>query len=263
MVSEAVEFNISKGVATIRLNQPDQRNPLSEEITSEFIRIMNEIPESSARCVVVEGAGSAFSAGGDIDAMKQRLDDGVDVEEVIHHIKEESGRMIIELFRCPIPTITKIDGPAIGGGANLAIASDIQLASEEAKIGFGFRNVGLGVDTGTTYFLERLTGLNKAKELVFTGKVVDAEKAAELGLVNHVFPSDDFEDRCEEIITQIAQGPTIALSTSKEMMNERPGSIEAAISQEANAQSAILTTDDHREGVMGFLERRDPEFSGK
>ncbi len=163
-----------------------------------------------------------------------------------------------------LPTIAKIDGPAVGAGANLAIACDIQVGSDRAKLGFVFRNVGLSVDSGTSYFLPRLVGENVAKELVYTGEILDAERANELGLLNHVYPGNEFDDRVRELAEQIATGPTVALRQTKHLLGSGlEKSLDAALHDEAVAQGLVFESDDHREGVEAFFEGREPEFEGR
>lgn len=118
--------------------------------------------------------------------------------------------MMAQLVTYPLPTVAKIDGPAVGAGANLALACDLQLASDRANIGFVFRNVGLSVDAGTSYLLPRLVGENVAKELVFTGEMLDAERAESLGLFNHVYAVEEFDEHADALIERITEGPTVA-----------------------------------------------------
>jgi enoyl-CoA hydratase/carnithine racemase len=162
-----------------------------------------------------------------------------------------------------LPTIAKVDGVAFGAGANLAIAADITLASSDAKICFGFRQVGLAIDTGTSYFLPRQVGLSKAKELVLTGELLDAEEAEDLGLFNHVF-EEDFETQVAEFIEPIATGPTVALRTSKQLIEQGfETSLGDALTNEAASQAAVFDSHDHEEGATAFMEGREPEFEGR
>ena len=144
-----------------------------------------------------------------------------------------------------------------------AIAADVTLASAEAKISFGFRQVGLAIDTGTSYLLPREVGVSKAKELVFTGELLDAEEAGDLGLFNHVYP-EDFEAEADAFVKQIATGPTVALRTSKKLVDQGTNqSLRDAQDNEAAAQAAVFETHDHEEGATAFMEGRDPEFEGR
>lgn len=260
----AVLLERDDGVARIKLNRPERRNALSDQVTSGIIDALREVETSDARCLVVEAAGPAFSAGGDIDAMVERHERDAPAAEAVERVIQQIGRSIQRLVECPLPTIAKVDGPAFGAGANLAIACDIQLLNEEARLGFGFRQVGLAVDSGTSYLLPRLVGDNVAKELVFTGKLLSADRAAELGLANHVYSDETFETEAESFVEQVASGPTVALRTSKRLLRHgRTASLSEAIEHEAVAQGTVFDSADHAEGVAAFRESREPEFEGE
>ncbi|MDG5776357.1 enoyl-CoA hydratase-related protein [Haloarculaceae archaeon H-GB2-1] len=263
MPDDAVHLDLDGGVATVTLDHPDVRNALTQEVALGVADAFDDIATSDARCVVLEATGNAFCAGGDITAMLERFSSDVPQTDVVDRIVTETAGAIRAVRTCDLPTVAKIDGSAFGAGAGLAIACDILLASEDAKISFGFRQVGLAVDSGVSYLLPRLVGENVAKELVYTGDLVDAERAAELGLFNHVYPSETFEEQASELIDRIASGPTAALSTSKRLLQQsQDSSLETAIRNEAAAQATLLESEDHREGATAFLEGRDPEFEG-
>lgn len=263
---EAVSLDVADGVATITLDRPDRRNALSREVSAGIREALETIdaPGSGARCVVVEGAGDAFSAGGDIGAMREGIENDVPADERVRELERSTNETMARLVAFPLPTVAKVDGPAVGAGANLAIACDLQLASENASVGFVFRNVGLSVDVGTSYLLPRIVGENVAKELVFTGEILDAERAGELGLFNHVYPESEFDERADALIERIASGPTVALRHAKRLIGEGlEKSAERAMADEATAQGIVFDTADHEEGVRAFLEGREPEFEGR
>jgi enoyl-CoA hydratase/carnithine racemase len=259
----AVLVAVDDGVATLTLNRPSVRNALTEEISAGIIDALGELEGSDARCLVVEGAGGAFSAGGDVNAMSERLAGEVPLDEAVRHISQETSRAVKRVAEFDLPTVAKIDGIAFGAGANLAIACDIQLASAESRISFGFRQVGLAVDSGTSYLLPRSVGENTAQELVLTGELVAAERAEKLGLFNHVYPADEFDERADEFVEQIATGPTVALRTSKRLIRQGlESSLDQAMENEAAAQAAVFETDDHREGAESFMAGEEPDFEG-
>ncbi|MGM0605944.1 MAG: enoyl-CoA hydratase/isomerase family protein [Halobacteriota archaeon] len=263
MSDEAVRLDRTDGVATITLNRPDRRNALSLEVSRGIRDALAQLEGGDTRCVVLEGAGSAFCAGGDIRLMVERFAEARSADDGVRHVIQETGRAIQRVAECEFPTVAKVDGAAFGAGANLAIACDVALFSDEASIGFGFRRVGLAVDSGTSYLLPRIVGDNVARELVFTGELLAADRAKELGIANHVYPADAFDDAADELIETIATGPTVALRTSKRLLRYNPTtSLAASIEQEAAAQAAVLESDDHAEGASAFVERREPEFTG-
>jgi|AntDeeMinimDraft_4_1070355.scaffolds.fasta_scaffold01019_4 enoyl-CoA hydratase/carnithine racemase len=264
MSEDIVKLRIEDGVATATLNDPDRRNALSEELANGLRGALEEVERSDARCLVIEGAGEAFSAGGDISSMVEAIENDVPIDDRVDGLLESTNDVMRQLGEFSLPTIAKVDGAAVGAGGNMAILCDIQIASDRAAIGFVFRQVGLGVDTGTSYRLPRLVGENVAKELVFTGRIVDAEEAADLGLFNHVFPAAEFDEKADEIIDSIASGPTVALKHAKRLIDEGSNkSLDQAMIDEAVAQGIIFETDDHEEGVQAFLNNRSPEFEGQ
>ncbi|APX95866.1 enoyl-CoA hydratase/isomerase family protein [Natronorubrum daqingense] len=264
-LGDAVLLDIEDdGPATITLNQPDRRNAFSSEIHDGFVAAFEEIEGSDARCVVLQGAGGAFSAGGDVKRMVETLEEDIPADERARSLEQRVGEMMTALVNCPIPTIAAIDGPAVGAGANLAIGCDVQLASDRSVFGFVFRQVGLSVDAGTSYLLPRIVGENVAKELVLTGDIFGTDRAEELGLVNHVYAEDEFDENVDEFVEQIVSGPPVALRHANRLVGEGlDKSLEQALTDEAVAQGIVFDTDDHAEGVNAFLEERDPEFEGR
>ena len=261
---DAVLLDVEDGVATLTVNRPDVRNALTHEVSRGILDALDEVEGSDARCLVVTGAGGAFSAGGDVNAMAERLAGDVPLAEAVERIVQDTSRAITRVARFSLPTVAKIDGVAFGAGANLAVACDVQLASEESKISFGFRQVGLAVDSGTSYFLPRIVGENTAKELVLTGELVEAERAESLGLFNHVYPESEFDERAAEFVEEIATGPTVALKTSKRLVGQGfESTLDQAMENEAAAQAAVFETHDHREGAESFMGREEPDFEGR
>lgn len=265
MSDDPVLLDVEDGVATLTLNRPDNRNALTREMGSAIVDALDDLEgETEARCLVVTGAGGAFCAGGDVDAMMERMSGDVPLHEAVRGVQYETSRTLERVHEFYLPTIAKVDGVAFGAGANLAMACDLQVMSEEARISFGFRQVGLAVDTGTSYFLPRAVGENTAKELVYTGELVEPERAEEIGLVNHVFPAEGFDEHVAEFLEPIATGPTVALRASKQaLLGGLDRSIDDAMAFEAAAQAAVFDSEDHAEGATAFVEKRDPEFEGR
>jgi enoyl-CoA hydratase/carnithine racemase len=262
MELDHARLTVEDGVATVTLDRPDARNALSGELAAEIVDCFAAIEDRNARCVVLEGAGETFCAGGDIEAMVAGVEADTSPAERVELVTRSVNRAVRRVYECQLPTIAKLDGPAFGAGAGLAIACDMQLASPEASISFGFRRVGLAVDSGVSFLLPRLVGLNTAKELVYTGELLDADRARSLGLFSRVFEAESFEDGVANIIHTIATGPTVALTTSKRLLNQQPDSFEEATANEAMGQAVALGSDDHAEGTTAFIEGRTPEFDG-
>jgi len=263
MTDDAVRLTVEDGVATVTLDRPEERNalagPTAERLTDRF----DTIADSDARCVVVRGSGSAFCAGGDVGAMVDGVARDVPASDRMAFVSALHDA-IEAVHDCRLPVVAAIDGPAFGAGAGLALACDIQLASTDAKIGFGFRRVGLAVDSGVSYHLPRIVGPNKAKELVFTGELLDADTARELGVFTRLFDTDEFESGVENIVGTIADGPTVALGQAKRLIDRGAAStFEEALDREAAAQGVAFTTADHEEGATAFIEHRSPEFDGR
>jgi len=264
-VSDAVRLSVENGVARLILAEPETRNAFTEAVATDLAAHLATLEErTEVRCLVVEGEGTAFSAGGDVAHMRDRLESDTPVDETVRALARRTRDTIARLHALPVPTVAAVDGPAVGAGANLALACDLQLASDRASIGFVFRQVGLTVDMGTSYLLPRVVGSNVAKELVYTGEVVEAERAAELGLFNHVYPADEFEAALAETVDRIASGPTVALGHAKRLLEAGLGkSFAAAQRDEATTQGIVYGTEDHAEGVTAFLEDRSPAFEGR
>ncbi|MDS0298787.1 enoyl-CoA hydratase-related protein [Halogeometricum sp. S1BR25-6] len=262
------------GVVTVTLDRPDVRNALTEDVTAGLRDALDSLDDDT-RCVVLEGSGGAFCAGGDVNAMLELRGGEKSMEEAVRHVIDDTAGAVKRVHDCQFPTVAKIDGPAIGAGGALALACDLRVFSPEGKIGFNFEQLGLAVDSGVSYLLPREVGAGLAKELVYTGEVLDAERAADLGLANRVFGAaageesesgsedESFEGAFDSFVADIAAGPTAALRTSKRLL--RRGfevSLDTAIEHEAAAQASLFGTADHAEGVDAFLERRDPDFEG-
>ena len=262
-MSDLIRFDVAEETATITLHNPDVRNALSVEMARALTDAVERAERSGARCLVVQGAGGYFCAGGDIEAMVEGVAEDLAVETRIEEFGLPINRSVQAVSECSMPTIAKVDGPAFGAGGALAIACDIVVASERAKISFGFRQVGLSVDSGTSYLLPRQVGERVAKELVYTGELVDSDRAVELGLFNRVVPDSEFETRAQELIDRVATGPTVALRESKRLLEAGPDrTFEEAVQAEADGLRTTLATDDHAEGARSFVEQRDPEFEG-
>ncbi len=258
------------GVATAILNRPERLNALRLwEAPQELNQVFQEIAQDrDIRVLVITGAGRAFSAGGDIqdfvkfcDRMERKEIEITDIRKLVL----DFDRMILNLVNLEKPTIASVNGAAVGGGACLATACDIVLASTEARFGWVFPRIGLsGADVGATYLLPRLVGLHRAFELLYTGRVIDAKEAERIGIVNKVVPPESLEAETRELAQRIAQGPPLGLAMTKLCLNKGLSTdFVSDIEFEAQAQTLCMQTEDHKEGIRAFVEKREPRFRGK
>lgn len=248
------------GIATITLNRPQARNALDIPMRGELGAALDELEADSAvRVVILTGAGGHFSAGGDVKSMARRHTAAEGRARV-----EMLNRFVIRLFEFPKPTLAMVEGFAVGAGCNIALACDMVVASDQARFGEVFARIGLVPDGGGTWFLPRLVGLAKAKELVFSADIIDAAEALRIGLVNRVVPAGELVAATRTLAARVATGPPGALGLAKALLN-RSATVDlaTALGFEAYAQAQAITSEDHSEGVRAFLEKRPPNFIGR
>jgi enoyl-CoA hydratase/carnithine racemase len=250
------------GVATITLNRPERLNALTFEVYRELTNTFAALKdEPDVRAVVITGAGRAFCSGGDVHDIIGELFSR-DMEGLLEFTRL-TCELIANIRDVPQPVIASLNGATAGAGACIALASDIRIASEEAKIAFLFVKVGLsGADMGAAYFLPRVVGLAKATELLYTGDFISAQEAAEIGLYNRVVLGDQLSETTREFAERLAAGPAFALSKTKEMLNrEMNMNLSAALECEAQAQALCMQHPDYREAYEAFVAKRPPKFN--
>jgi enoyl-CoA hydratase/carnithine racemase len=264
MLGEDVLLEVDDRIATITLNQPDSMNALSDDIKAGITQGLEEVKDhGKVQCVVFEGAGDAFSAGGDVHSMNGEEDQSSGHSATRRMVKTVE-RIPMRIYNYDLPTIAKIDGYCVGAGVGLAMACDIVLASSSSGFGLVFRNVGLCLDWLTSFFVTRAIGPYAAKELAYTGDIISADEADEMGLINHAYPNEEFETEAAKLIEKISEGPTIALHYSAQNIDRAYNStMRNAAEREAFAQNIARNTKDHQEGVKAFKEGRDPLFEGR
>jgi 2-(1,2-epoxy-1,2-dihydrophenyl)acetyl-CoA isomerase len=242
------------------MNRPDALNALNMQLKEELADVWRVLVESSeVRAVLLTGAGRAFSTGGDIKQMDP--DRGPDVTR--KRMAKLLRDTVIPLARLEKPVVAAVNGHAHGLGLSLALACDIVYAADSAVLSMAFTRVGLAPDGGASYFLPRLVGLARAKELMFTGRRLTAGEALELGLVGRVLPDEELMPAALDLASTLAEGATVALGAAKRLLNESAmHSIEEMAELEAYGQAIAMSSDDHREGIAAFSERRKPEFKG-
>jgi len=257
-------FEIDGHVATVTLNRPEASNAISDTMRAELRGVIDKLRgDTNTRIVVVTGAGKAFCAGGDIKLMKQRIEEGVPFRERLNTYRRDIAGMVKEIKSIKQITIAKINGAAFGAGCSIAMLCDIRIAAAEAKFGLPFGRRGLIPDWGAMYFLPRLVGQSQAIALTATGRGFDAGKAFSLGLVNEIAPAGELDEFVKAYCDDILMTSPMSLMQSKAAiyaaLDCEP---DTALEREALLQSACYLSDDHREGVDCFLEKRRPVFTG-
>ncbi|QRF24079.1 2-(1,2-epoxy-1,2-dihydrophenyl)acetyl-CoA isomerase [Alicyclobacillus sp. TC] len=255
-----VLFEISQGVATITLNRPEKLNALTMDMLHQLALLIAKCAEhDDVRAVILTGVGRGFSAGQDLAAVQGNQP--VNFEQVV---REGYNPVVQGIAACPKPVIAAVNGVAAGAGANLALACDLLVAAESAVFIQAFTAIGLMPDSGGTWFLPRIFGLHKAKELAFLGERLTAAEAKQWGMVARIFTHENFAAESFQFAHQIATLPTAALAMTKAAMHQALSlPLAEALDAEAKWQGKAGLTTDHAEGVAAFLEKRKPHFQGK
>lgn len=258
---ETLILEVTGAVATIALNRPEARNALDLVMRRELSAALDDVEaDENARVLILTGRGGHFSAGGDVKSMRERRNTAAEGRARV----EALNRLVVRVAEFPRPTIAMVDGFAVGAGCNLALGCDLIVASDRARFGEVFAKIGLVPDGGGTYFLPRLVGLARAKELVFTADIIDAAEAYRIGLVNRVVPAADLARQTRALAERIAAGPPATLRMAKHMLNRSAElDLRGALDQEASGQAIAITSDDHQEGLDAFFAKRPPRFTGR
>lgn len=261
---ETIQLEMRETVAIVTLNRPDALNALTVTMAGDFKRAFAEARESGARVIVLTGAGRAFCAGGDLREMQQiakqegRLDAFFDEPLQLLH------ECVLLIRQTPLPVIAAVHGAASGAGCNLALACDLVIAGEGAKFNQAFIRIGLTPDCGGTFTLPRLVGEKIAAELLMTGDVVPAARAAQLGMINAVVPDAELMDAALQLAGRLASAPTAAIGRIKRLLEaSATNDLAAQLELERSTQIESGQTNDFKEGVTAFLEKRSPKFSGQ
>jgi 2-(1,2-epoxy-1,2-dihydrophenyl)acetyl-CoA isomerase len=268
--TEDLRAEIDDGVAVITMNRPDRRNAFSEPMMSAMAEVLAQVEADDAvGCVVLTGAGGAFCAGCDVKGMAAPPQDGADaaarsLDAAIHRQRLNQRATSGRLWSMPKPTIAAIGGPAAGAGLSLALACDLRYAVPGAILTTAFARVAFAGDYGGTWFLTRLVGSGKAKELYYFSERITAERAERLGIVNAVFPAADFEREVMARARRLAEGPSIAYRYMKENLNRAvSGELGDCMDLEVTHHAHTGLTEDHREAARAFVEKREPLFRGR
>lgn len=262
MPHELIE-TVTDRIATLTLNRPDRLNALSTSILDGLLEALPRLAaDPDVAVVILTGAGRGFCAGGDVKSMAEGTS-LLNVEDAVQRLRArmEVSRLLHEI---PKPTIAMVNGPAAGAGLAMALACDLRVASESARFITAFVKVGFSGDFGGSYFLSKLVGTGKARELYYSGEALDAKQALALGVVNQVVPDFELVDATMALARRLANGPRIALGLMKQNFNAAEnGSLSELLDLEALNQVKTSRTEDHREAARAFVDKRAPSFKGR
>jgi enoyl-CoA hydratase/carnithine racemase len=256
-------WDYASGVATVTLDRPERKNPLTFESYTELRDTFRALVYAGeVKAVVIAGAGGNFSSGGDVHEIIGPLT-GMDMPGLLRFTRM-TGDLVKAMRACPQPIVAALDGVCVGAGAILAMASDIRIATPATKTAFLFTRVGLaGCDMGACAILPRLIGQGRASELLFTGRVMSAEEGERWGFHNRIVPADRVLEEAQGLARTLAAGPTFAHGITKtQLNNEWNVSLETAIEMEAQAQAICMATNDFRRAFEAFSAKKTPEFKG-
>jgi enoyl-CoA hydratase/carnithine racemase len=250
-------------VATVTIDRPGSKNACTGDMWVALGATFRELGSSGARAVVLTGAGDDFCAGADLGGTggggggSRPMGTMTDAMRVL-------GDVVLAIHQCPVPVVAKVDGLCVGAGLGLALAADLTWSADRARFSAIFAKRGLSLDFGTSWLLRQRIGVHTAKELAFTAKMLSGPEALGLGLINAVVPAAELDDAVRELVETIAAGPPIALAaTKRELDLASMGSLAQALEVEALAQSVNVKTDDLREALTAYGERRAPKFTGR
>ena len=249
----------SNGVLSIVLNRP-KANAFNQQMVDELLQTLKyAASEASIRCLVLTGRGRFFSAGQDVS------DVAAEIETISyrHHLEHTFNRIVRHMRKLEKPIIGAINGPVAGASLGIALATDVRWAAQSASFVFGFTGIGLTADAGTSLTIPLLIGMSRAMEMAFTNQPLSAEQALEYGLISRVVPDEEFHGAVDELAASLAAGPTRALGLTKRAFNRALLSgLDDVLDYEAFMQEIAGRTEDHKEGVAAFIEKRPPNFKG-
>ncbi|MBW3588316.1 MAG: enoyl-CoA hydratase [Actinobacteria bacterium] len=261
MSYETLIFDVSANVATVVLNRPEKRNAINrkmfEELADAFKRIAGD---RDIRSFVLRGSGDHFCSGADLSGIEDSPRTPADMLARMRDVHQ----LMRDIVYCPKPGLAAVRGYAAGGGANLALACDLVVMTEDAKFAELFVKRGLVVDMSGTFTLPRAVGLHRAKELALLGDTIDAKRAYEMGIANRVVKADELDTVVKELADRLASGPPITMAFIKKAMNDSFSlSFDEVLDQESFNQSVLFSTKDLQEAIMAFFEKREPRFTGE
>jgi len=265
MQFQDIIYTKEEGIATITLNRPQALNALTPRIQQEWIKAIEDAKyDEDVRVLVVTGAGRAFCSGMDMKYEMVPETTPPSPFDMSSHARGNIHGLALTLAEMDKPYIGSINGPAVGGGMDFASMCDIRIASEKAKFSMAYVRLGMPPAGGGAYFLPRIVGIAKACELIWTGRMIDAEEALRIGYVSKVVAHDELEAATKELATQLAKGPTVAIRLAKRLIYRCLDlDLVKALEDHQTAMLIAQGTEDAREGPMAFIEKREPIFKGR
>jgi methylglutaconyl-CoA hydratase len=260
MAYKTIQLAVEGKVATLTLNRPEKRNAISFELIDDLLRALEEVAESDAMILILTGAGKAFCSGMDLENLKTLI--GRSPEQNLQD-SQTMVRLFRSLYEFPKPTIAAVNGAAIAGGTGLALLCDFTFATPDAK--FGYTEVRIGfVPAIVSTFLLRQIGEKQARNLLLTGRIFGADEAARMGLITEIVPADQLITRAREMASLLLENSSASLLATKKLLNDHArAEIDAQIEEAVRSNAAIRLTEDFREGISSFLEKRKPVWTGK
>ncbi len=275
MEYEDIAYEVKDGVATLELNRPSHLNAFTAGMVGEVLSAIDAADrDDDVRVMILTGRGRAFSAGADLSAGAQTFDyddersgDAVGAERVANATapRDGCGRITLRLFDCKKPVIAAVNGPAVGMGATMLLAADIRLASDSARFGFVFTRRGIAPEGASAWFLPRVVGISQAAEWLFTGRLFDAAEALAAGLVRSIHPGEELLADAQGLAAEIAEAAPVSVALTRQMLWRMLGADHPMAAHRADSRAVYATGagPDAREGVMSFLEKRPPHFTGR
>jgi 2-(1,2-epoxy-1,2-dihydrophenyl)acetyl-CoA isomerase len=259
---ETITYGTKKGVATIALNRPKRLNAFNQQMHPEMLDALDAAAgDEEVRCIVLRGEGKGFSAGADLSEVVERDGGNPDLGQ---YLRETYSRLVTRMVEVEKPIVASLHGPVYGAGLGVALACDLRVAAESAKFSVAFVKIGLMPDAGVTFFLPRLVGLGRAMEMSMLGEPVGAEDAMRSGLVNMVVAEGDLAEATAALAGRLAALPTRAIGRMKRSLYASfESDLTTALETEAEGQTFCGYTEDHKEGVSAFLEKREATFTGR